>query len=157
MRPTKLQERDREALRELERGGRLNKHDVVKAARNKNSPLHRHFTWSDKRCGELHRADEALRLIESYHIETVIVDEVVEVPNYVVDPDKRVGEAGHIALSKLQEDKRLGLLALKSEAERVHSALTRARGIAIALGLRTELENMMSDFLVEIGRMRKAA
>ena len=157
MRPTKLQERDRKALRKLEKDGRLNKHDVVDAARDPKSALHRHFTWSDKRCGELHRAEEALSLIESYHVQMVIVDQVIDdLPFYVNDPSKTAKDPGHIALPKLQEDRRLGLIALRNEAERVHSALTRARGIAVALGLQSELENMLIDMSSIVQRMRAA-
>jgi hypothetical protein len=156
MKPTKLQERDRKALRKLEKEGKLNKYDVVEAARDPKSPLHRHFTWSDKRCGELRRADEAMRLVESYRLEIVVVDEVVSTPYYHRDPDRAGNEAGYIALPKLQEDKRLALLTLKMEAERVRSALTRARNIAVALGLKSQLENMLSEIVGKIREMMAA-
>src|SRR6516165_3855524 len=104
MSPTKLQKRDIAELRKLEKAGRLNKEDVVKAAANPKNPLHRHFTWNDSKCGILYRLDESLALIESYKLEIVVDDVVVEPPMYVRDPSKAGNEAGHIALTKLQQD-----------------------------------------------------
>lgn len=157
MSPTKLQKRDRAALHELEKDGRIQKADVVNAARPKSSPLHRHFEWSDKRCGELYRLEQAQTVIQSYTDNAVIDDIVIQLPHYIRDCDKASNEPGYVALDKVQEDRRMGIVSLQSEADRVKSSLSRARAIASALGMRAELERMLEDVLLTIERLRKAA
>lgn len=45
--------------------GELTPEDVVKAARNKNSPLHSFFEWDDSKAAEQHRLQQARGLIRS--------------------------------------------------------------------------------------------
>ena len=53
-----------ELLRQ-EQHGELTPEDVVKDARNPNSPLHSHFEWDDTRAAEQHRLNQARNLIRS--------------------------------------------------------------------------------------------
>jgi hypothetical protein len=49
-------------------GGRLTTQAVVDASRPKDAPLHKCFTWDDKRAAELHRNTEASKLIRSVRV-----------------------------------------------------------------------------------------
>ena len=53
--------------------GKLRPVDVVKEAKNKNSPLHNYFEWNDKKAGELYRLGQARQII-SHICEVVIVE-----------------------------------------------------------------------------------
>jgi hypothetical protein len=43
--------------------GFVKKHDLVEHGKNRKSPLHNYFIWDDKRCGELHRLNQAQHLL----------------------------------------------------------------------------------------------
>jgi hypothetical protein len=49
-------------------GGMLHPRDVVKAARDPKSPLHKLFTWDDREAAARYRISEARQLINSYEI-----------------------------------------------------------------------------------------
>ena len=51
-------------------GGRLTPPSVVEAARDKKSPLHKHFEWSDPAAAEAYRLDQARSLIRCIHVES---------------------------------------------------------------------------------------
>jgi hypothetical protein len=52
-----------------ENKGRLTPHVVVDSARNRRSPLHRHFEWNDKVAAEAYRLEQARELIRTIRIE----------------------------------------------------------------------------------------
>src|SRR5207244_3697017 len=49
-------------------GGHLTPDAVVAAARERRSPLHRHFEWDDATAAEKYRVDQARSLIRSVHL-----------------------------------------------------------------------------------------
>lgn len=49
--------------------GHLTPKSVVEAARDRKSPLHRHFEWSDEVAAEKYRMDQARGLIRSINVE----------------------------------------------------------------------------------------
>jgi hypothetical protein len=53
----------------LANNGRLTPHAVVDSARNRRSPLHPHFEWSDKIAAEAYRLDQARELVRTIRIE----------------------------------------------------------------------------------------
>ena len=60
-----------EALAEIAAAvdGHLTPHATVKAARDPNSPLHRHFEWDDAAAAEAYRLDQAREIIRLIRIE----------------------------------------------------------------------------------------
>lgn len=57
-----------ERLDKLDKEGRLNAGEVVQDARPKKAPLHPCFEWDDAVAAELHREDQARRLIRSVEV-----------------------------------------------------------------------------------------
>lgn len=55
--------------------GRLIPDDVVAAAQASRNPLHKHFEWSDKVCGQLHRIEQARELIRCIRVITDDADD----------------------------------------------------------------------------------
>lgn len=62
-----------ECLAEIQNnnGGRLKPVHVVDAAKDRASPLHKHFEWDDRKCGIAHRLSQARELIGCF----VVIDD----------------------------------------------------------------------------------
>jgi len=76
-----------ETLATLAKGkGHLQPQMVVDASRPKRAPLHNYFEWDNKKAGELHRLDQASKLIRSVRVvaqeasETVLRRPFIHIP-----------------------------------------------------------------------------
>ncbi len=90
--------KDNPAKKELEKlyeAGELNKHDVEKQARSKNSALHKYFEWDDKAGARKFRLMQAETLISEVRLEVTRSEVVVRVPQYVRDTTIPTNEAGY--------------------------------------------------------------
>lgn len=143
---------------ELERirkahGGRLTPAAVVKAARDKKSPLWREFDWNDARMANKAREDVARDLIVNY-ITVVVVHKSLKVscPFYVRDPDATTKEAGYVAINSESLNRSHAQKIVLAELDRCESAIVRARNIAGVLdvkfsGLSDQLEDLLSGIV----------
>lgn len=52
-------------LQALSEQGAVTARDVVDAARSSNSPLHSYFEWNDKKAADLHRVEQARKILQS--------------------------------------------------------------------------------------------
>lgn len=145
----------RERLAQLEQThGRLTPNVVVNDAKQKKSPLHDLFPWDVEEAAQkywLHRAREiiqSVRLVSS-NTETVRVD----APFYVRDPSLPPAEQGYVSVATLQRDPQQARESLRLEFARVEGALARARSIAVALNLESEIE----DLIERVVRIRDLA
>jgi len=122
--------------------GLLRPEDVVKAAKSAASPLHRLFTWNDRKCGVEYRLWQARELCQQYWIVEpssakpirmfISVKSARKVKgggyqtwdNILSDPDRRQ-EWIEMALDELEQwEKQYGAL---SELSGIFAAISRAR------------------------------
>ncbi len=131
------------ALKALERDdGRLLPEDVVLAAREPNSPLHRHFTWDDTEAARLRRLDEARALIRSVRVIHTVHKIDVRVPSYVRDPEADAKAAGYRNIANVRTEADQARAAIVNEMERVVAAVQRAKAIAAVLGVDDQVERI---------------
>lgn len=133
-------------LAQLEKAhGRLTPAVVVADARQKKSPLHDLFSWNVEEAAQkywLHRAREIIQSVRLVSSETETV--TVDAPFYVRDPSLLPSEQGYVSIATLQKNPVQARESLRLEFERVTGALTRARSIAAALGLESEVEELIA-------------
>lgn len=103
-----------------DRRGRLDPADVVDAARQETSPLHRYFTWDDASAAVAHRLEQARALIR--RVKIVYKDEPEQPPRRVrafinVDPGGESVSRSYLPLDAVAADDVLRERAL-AEAKR---------------------------------------
>lgn len=132
-----------DVLLALERdGGRLLPVDVVNAARDPASPLHSHFTWDDKEAAERYRLEQARTLIRSVKVEITVQQVPVRVVGYVRDPSVAARDAGYRNVACLRTEEDSARDAIVAEMRRVADAVTRARTLAMVLGVADALDKI---------------
>lgn len=136
------QQRDaiREALARLYQQGRLTPTNVVRAAKNSNSPLHDCFEWDDGAAAQQWREEQARALIRAVPLEIRTETVTIRTVAYVRDPNAAADEQGYISVEALRDDKKAARAALIYECGRVLASMDRTRGLALALGLLPEAE-----------------
>lgn len=132
-----------ERLLELERdNGRLAPADVVDAARDPTSPLHSHFTWDDSEAAEKYRLMQARTLIRTVKLEITIRDVPLSVVGYVRDPEADAKTAGYRNVARLRTEEDAARAAIVDEMKRVSNAVRRAKGLALVLGVKEDIEQI---------------
>lgn len=134
-----------ERLAELEKagGGVLTPDAVVADAKNKSSPLHAYFTWDVKKAAHAHWLDQARSLIRSVRYEHRTETRVIKAVAYVRDPAAEREEQGYIHVQRLRSDLDLSREAVAHEFARAAAALTRARELAVVLGIEGEVDALI--------------
>lgn len=133
----------RRALKTLERAGKLTPEQVVEAARDRKSVLHALFEWDDAKAASAWRLEQARGLIRSVQVMvTVGQDRTISVPVYVRDPNAESDEQGYQALDDIKDNPEAARAALDIELMRVEGLLSRAEGIAEALGLVEQVQRL---------------
>jgi hypothetical protein len=125
--------------------GRLTPEAVVEDAKNKDSPLHAHFTWDVKKAAQAYWIEQARTLITSVRVEMRTDETVVTSVAYVRDPSATGKQQGYVSVEALRTDKDLARDALVSEFGRVGDMLRRARELAAALDVEKEVDKLLSD------------
>ena len=128
-----------------EQHGHLTAEVTVNEARNPDSPLHPHFDWDDATAAEKHRLEQARALIRSVKIQVTTDERKVSTVCYVRDPDT---DHGYVPTLSLKDDTDRAREALMSEVRRAQAAMERARDVADALGMRDDVERMLSELVV---------
>lgn len=118
---------------------------VVEDARDPESPLHSHFEWEDSVAAERYRHTQARRLLASVEVLIQVRKVKVATVAYVRDPDKAPREQGYVAVAELQQDSERAKEALQYELRRVAAVLERARRLALALGLASEVDGLLDQ------------
>ena len=111
-------------------GGCLDPADVVAAAASPDSPLHSHFTWSDKAAGAQWRLEEARKLIRSVTI-TIQADTPLEIRAFVSLPADRPHGAGYRDVAEVGNNE---LMREQFIAE-LHASAQRFENIARVFGV----------------------
>lgn len=112
---------------------------VVADAESADSPLHELFEWDDEKAAAQHRLYQARELIRS--ITVVFVDETTTVQSvgYIRDPRVRSGFQGYVSVATIRTEEDASRAALISEFQRIAALLSRAKLLAVALGMAEEL------------------
>lgn len=92
--------------------GKVNPRDVLTAARDESSVLHKAFTWDDTKAGERYRMQEARALLQRYRIRIVEGDKTT-VRAFVSLSDERGKSGGYRPLLQVltMEERREQMLA----------------------------------------------
>ena len=133
--------------------GELDPRDVLKDARNPDSPLHDQFEWDDAKCGEAYRLDQARSLIRSIRLVVTEDKHQLQAIAYVRNPDKPEGEAGYVSTAVIRNNKETARAAVCRELQFAENALQRAYAVADAVGLSHEV----AQLLAAIRNVRSAA
>lgn len=138
------QEAVRQRLQQLARvgGGRLTPEAVLADAKDKESPLHSHFTWDVKKAAHAYWLDQARALIRSVRIDMKTETTIVSTVAFIRDPGAGKGQ-GYIAVEALRSQRDLARDALISEFTRVGDQLRRAREIAAALDAQGDVDEIL--------------
>lgn len=137
----------RELRRLEEEKGRLRPEDVVDAARDPSSPLHKHFEWDDAAAAHRHRLDQARSLIRRVTVEVVVRNVPLTVPQFVRDPESPAKEAGYRSTMSIRGEEDVARAAIVEEMKRVANAVRRAKSLAAVLGMESdiaEIDNLAS-------------
>lgn len=134
-------------LETLEFAGRLTPDRVLEDARRADSPLHGLFEWDVEKAAARYWLDRSREIIR--HVKVVIHTEttIIKVPRYVRDPDLVAGDQGYVSLRSLRDDPLLARRALREEFERLTGYLRRARGLAVAVDLTDEVDELLARVL----------
>ena len=116
--------------------GELDPRDVLKDARNPDSPL-----------------DQARSLIRSIRLVVTEDKHQLQAIAYVRNPDKPEGEAGYVSTAVIRNNKETARAAVCRELQFAENALQRAYAVADAVGLSHEVEKL----LAAIRNVRSAA
>jgi hypothetical protein len=128
-------------------GGRLTPDQVIAAARDKNSPLHSHFTWNMRKAHRERLIEQARELIAMVKVEVTTTYFSAMAPAYVRDPRSGPKEQGYISIARLRNDADAAREAVVTEFARAASALARAKHVAMALGLSDHIEEVRQQIL----------
>ena len=108
---------------------------VIEVARDPDHDLHDYFEWDDTVAAAQYRLYQARKLIQSVQMFVTFQDHTIACPVYLRDPSKAPNEQGYVPALSLMNERELAILALRREIDRVESAFTRARGVAVVLGI----------------------
>ena len=135
----------REELQRLanDNGGLLTASVVVKAARNKESPLHSHFEWDNKKAGERYRLVQARALINRVRVVTVHEEAKITTVKYVRAPDIPASQQGYRELLAMDEDDQRAVIV--AEFSRARSCLERARKIQASCEVSEDLGQIIKS------------
>ncbi len=117
------------AIRELEKGGKVDPRDLIKAAKAANHPCHDDFTWDVKTAAAERWRDQARQLIRRVSFEVTVDDATESVVQYVPNDDGE--EPQFRSLPKVRSKSVVGSL-IASEVAMLHGLASRVYGIALA-------------------------
>jgi len=138
-------------------GGVLRPLDVVQDARQPDSPLHELFEWDVEEAAQEHWMHTARRIIASVKVNITTETIVLKAPAYVRDPRLHGREQGYLETIKLRTEHEIAKEVLAGEVQNVISALRRARNVAAAVDMESEIDRLMEEFLDMRMRLKDAA
>lgn len=134
-----------EALKALEKDGRLTPNAVVEAAKDKASPLHEFFQWDNKKAAEAWRIEQARNLIARAKVVYTVEHKSITAVAYVRDPSAPSGEQGYVSITRLRSDAQAAHEAVAAEFSRAASLLARAKEIAAVLSCKDEVSRIHGE------------
>lgn len=123
--PWKLKE---DAIRALEKNGRVDPLELIEAARDPEHPCHNDFTWNVEQAAAERWRDQARALIRAVKFEVIVEDVGNKVSMYVPSGDE---DATFVSLPKMRS-KSQSVSVVLAEVSMLLGNASRAYGIALA-------------------------
>lgn len=124
-----------DAVRALDKNGRLTPEAVVRAAKDPTSPLHKRFEWDDSEAAHQYRLEQARRLIRSVMVTITTEERTISTVHYVRDPAAEP-EQGYVSLAQLRSEPDNARVMLMRAFDQAKTYLGRAEDFADILGQR---------------------
>jgi len=144
--------------------GFIEPENVINEARRPRSLIHEDFDWDIDSAAHSHWLDTARRLIRFVKLEFIIEARTLTSVAYVVDPDRPAKSKRYVDITIAASNREKSHAILLAEMMRITAAIRRAQQVANALGLRPQLDLMLSNVEVmvreadaAVRRARKAA
>ena len=145
-----------QAIKALEKSGRLTAESLVQAARNPKHVMHRDFQWNDAKAAHQHRLDLARNYISEVRVTITTSTRTIVCPGYLRDRDVSP-RAGYITTQRLRTDREAAQETLTYEISRAQALLERVREIAAALELEEDLQMLIGATKEFHSRIRQTA
>lgn len=149
--------RERLGLIEAANGGRLTPADVVRDAQDADSPLHDLFEWDVGKAARAYWLDQARTIITSVVVVQRTESSSIASVYYVRDPSAAHDEQGYVSVTKLRGDSDMAREAIVQEFSRAADLLRRAKQIAAALEMESEVEALITGVVELRERVQKQA
>lgn len=114
---------------------------VVQDATSSDHPLHPYFTWDDSKAGHRWRLEEARNLIRSVKVVVTVEHKKIEVPAYVSRSTK---VSSYVPINEIAHNQSRSRTAIVAECVGARGHLLRARALAIALGLESAFDQLIT-------------
>ena len=121
--------------------GNLTPDMVIEDARSPDSPLHAQFEWDQGKAAYQHWLDTARELISCVKVEIQTSTREIVAHAYVHTGGSK---QGYKAVTRIRDEREQAMEILKQEFQRVADALRRAKEIAIAFDLESEVDRLMT-------------
>jgi hypothetical protein len=100
----KFTDEEKQAIISLEsKQGKLTPQQVLEAARDEESPLHRFFEWDDSTAAEAYRVEQARDLIKKVKVIIQYEETEIKLPRYMRDIEMESDEQGYINVGKIRQ------------------------------------------------------
>lgn len=138
-------------------GGALTPEAVVEDAKDPDSPLHGYFEWDIEKAAHKHWIETARAIIRS--VEVVVKTErvAVKAPFYVRDPSRPSGEAGYVAVKRIQPSHDMAVAVLEDDKQRVLDMYRRLVANALNMGLGDVMDEKLAEISAEVKSLVLAA
>ena len=120
-------------------GGILSPEKVVEYARNKETALHKYFTWDDNVAGEAYRIQQAMGLIRRIKVNVIAnlkTQEVIRIREYVSLPQNRPG--GYSQITEVYNDDDMRLQFIESVRDEFEAFRKKLKAVSAAAFAKSE-------------------
>lgn len=136
--------------------GTLTPEQVVADAKNPASPLHDLFEWDPAKAAQSHWHDVARALIRNVRVVVVNEGRSLRAPYFVRDPALSSKVQGYTTVTMLRDNADLARDAVADECSRAAAAFRRAQEVAAAVGVASDVRDLLDETLA-LGQRVKAA
>lgn len=117
-----------QAIRSLERSGRVDPVDLIEAARDPQHPCHEDFTWDVEAAAQERWRDQARSIIRKCKFDVVYENVTTPVVRYVASGDD---DTVFLSLPKIRTSSKVSSV-LSAELKMLHGLASRVYGIALS-------------------------
>jgi len=104
---------------------------LIDLARPQDHPLHKEFTWNDRKAAEERRLEQARKLIQRAGVVIVVSNRVFQGPGYVKDPTVPHQQPGYRAVEALARVRHNCVASLEAEISAIAALVWRGRMLAL--------------------------
>lgn len=137
--------------------GTLTPELVVEDAKRRDSPLHDLFEWDVEKAATQHWHDVARQLIRNVRVVINNEDRIIKAPYFVRDPSLPSTQQGYTTVDKLRTEPEMARDAVAEECSRAAAAFRRAQEVAAAVGVESDVLELLQDTLALGRRVKESA